>query len=346
MRNFLIGLTILAIFAVPAWAAVVDVDAAYSVLTGRTEANRQAFYVYLDGDSGFNHGFPSGFFADSLGTLQKIHLDSACLDDSSSSTGCSPDPNRLDRQRVNVLRIAFDPLSSRQFAGVNVEEPEHWGAEPRGVGYDLRGSSRLVFDVRSPDGARVQFGVGGCVTPFTALSSTWRSMAIRLASLQRPPDSAASCPPDLSNVHLLLTVATNDSNAPHGGTVLLDNVRFDPVPSAQGQRPSFPLSTQTFGVQPLQEPAAGRVKNPPDQVLRNLTTTYETALVLQALLLRGTAKDLADARLIADALDYALHHDNQRDPLPPSPDHSVGLHNGYFSGDLPLFNDQGPGAGR
>ena len=127
---------------------------------------------------------------------------------------------------------------------------------------------------------------------------------------------------------------------------MLDNVRFEPVATAQGKRPSFPLSTETFGVRPLQEPASGRVTIPPDQVLRNLTTTYETALEVQALLLRGTAKDLADARLIADALDYALRHDNQGDPLPPSPDGALGLHNGYFSGDLPLLNGQGSGAGK
>src|SRR3954465_2801733 len=135
MRNLTIGLTILATAAVPARGVVVDVNAAYSVLAGRAEASRQSFYVYLDGDAGFNHGFPSGFFADRPGTLQKIHLDSACLDDSASPTGSSPDPNRLDRQRVNVLRVSFDALTSGQFAGVNVEEPEHWGADPRGVGY-------------------------------------------------------------------------------------------------------------------------------------------------------------------------------------------------------------------
>jgi hypothetical protein len=346
MRNLVIGIILLANAAVPSLGAVVDVNAAYSVLTGRTEASRQAFYVYQDGDSGFNHGFPSGLFADNPGTLGKIHLNSNCLDDSSSPTGCSADPKRLDRQRVNVLQVVFDALVPGQFAGVNIEEPERWGADPRGVGYDLRGSSRLVFDARSPDGARVQFGVGGCVTPFMAISSTWHPISIRLASLQRPPNAAVSCPPNLGNVHLLFTAATSDANAPHGGTVLLDNVRFDPIAAAQGKRPSFPLSTQTFGVLPLQEPAAGRVPIPPDQELRNLTTTYETVLVLQALLLRGAPQDLVDARLLADALDYALRHDNQGDPLPESADRSVGLHNGYLSGDLPLLNDQGPDAGR
>src|SRR6478672_3596579 len=294
MLKFFLGLTVLAVTIVPGQAAVLDVNAAYSVLAGRTEASQRAFSVYVDGDSGFNHGFLSGFFADNSGTVQKIHLNSACLDDLSSPSGCSLDPNRLDRSRANVLRISFDPLITGQFAGVNVEEPEHWGVNLRGVGYDLRGSRRLVLDVRSPDRARVQFGVGGCVTPFATISATWRQMAISLASLRQPPGGGMPCPPDLRDVHLLLTVATNAINAPHGGTVLLDNVHFDPIAPAQGQRPSFPLSTETFGVQPLLEPVPGRVPFPEDQVLRNLTTSYETALTLQALLLRGNAQDLAD----------------------------------------------------
>ncbi len=62
--------------------------------------------------------------------IGEINIDAACLDDPSSPSGCSADQMRLDRDRVNVLRISFGPLSEDEFAGVNIEEPEHWGDNP------------------------------------------------------------------------------------------------------------------------------------------------------------------------------------------------------------------------
>lgn len=304
------------------------------MINERTADNSEAFFVYQDADSGFNHGFPSGLF----GTVPKIHLDAACLDDPGAPGGCSSDASLLDQVRGNVLRITFDPLTIFEFAGVNFEEPEHWGVNQNGVGYDLTGSTEMVFAVRSPDGARVQFGVGGCVTSFMSLSQSWTVKRIALDSL--------SCTPDLSDVHLLFTVVTNDANAPGGATVLLDDVRFEPVPDAQGDALSFPLGSETFGVIPLQEESLGRVPLPPDQVLRNLTTIYESAIAGFALLKRRTPEDLENARRIADAFHQALHHDNSGDPLPVAPDGSTGLHSGYSSGDLGLRNDQGPGPGQ
>jgi len=144
----------------------------------------------------------------------------------------------------------------------------------------------------------------------------------------------------------LFTVVTNDVNAANGGTVLLDNIRFEPVPARQQDALSFPLANQTFGVIPLQNKDPGRVPIPSDQVLRNLTTIYESALTLLSLLTRGTGQDLDNARLIADTFHYALHHDNHGLPLPLAPDGSAGLHNAYESGDVALLNNQGPGAGQ
>ncbi|HEV3073967.1 MAG TPA: hypothetical protein VHB47_06070, partial [Thermoanaerobaculia bacterium] len=335
--------------AVAAHAAAVNTGAAYSLMAARTAAVTADFYVYQDADSGFNHGFPSGFFADQPTTRQKIHLDSACIDDPAAPTGCSSDPNALDRVRGTVLQIALDPLTGSQYAGGNVEEPQGWGADPRGSGYDLRGSNQLVFDARSPDQAQVQFGVGGCVTPTfttpTTLTADWTAMQIDLGSLRQAPGTTTTCPPDLSNVHILFTVVTDSAHAPAGATVLLDNVRFTPVPEAQLQQLGFPLATATFGVIPLQQAAAGRVSIPPDQVNRNVTTTYESALAILAFLARGTPSDLADARRIAEAFHAALHHENQGDPLPLAPDGSSGLHSGYSSGDLLLRNSQGAGEG-
>ena len=39
-----------------------SVSSAYQELHQRTVANANNFYVYLDQDSGLNHGFPSGWF--------------------------------------------------------------------------------------------------------------------------------------------------------------------------------------------------------------------------------------------------------------------------------------------
>lgn len=317
-------------------------DTAYPLLGDRVQANRRSFDVYEDSDSGLNHGFPSGFFANNTDTLSKIHLDAACLDDTNSANGCCTDTNAFDRVRGTVLRISFDPLLSGEYAGVNIEEPEHWGVVQSGIGYDLSGATGVVFDVRTPSsgGVQMQFGVGGGVTGFLPITSTWTTISVPFNTLSSPPLT------DLTNVHILFAVAANDMHNASGGTILLDNIRFEPVPTSRQSALGFPLSTETFGSLALQDKAPSRVPIPSDQVLRNLTTTYESALTSVALLERGTPDDENNVRLIADTFHYALYHDNHGLPLPAAPDGSVGLHNGYESGDIGLFNDQtGEGQG-
>jgi hypothetical protein len=314
-------------------------DAAYPLLNQLTAGNQQQFYVYQDADSAYNHGFPSGFF----GTISKIHLNTAALDDPSATSGVSTDPNRLDAVHRNVMQIVFDPLNPGEFADINIEEPENWGVTRAGIGYDLRNAGAVVFDVRSPTpgGVNVQFGVGMSQAPFVHVpqSSSYSTMAVPLASL-------SPALTDLSNVHVLFTIVTNDINAPQGGTVLLDNIRFEPIPTSQQSALSLPLANETLGVMPLDNPSSGRNPFPLDQVLRNLATTYESALTLLVLLDRGSADDLQSARLIANAFVYALAHDNRGDPLPVAPDGATGLHNAYEAGDLTLHNGQGAGQGQ
>lgn len=310
---------------------------AYQVLDSRAGADQAAFYVYMDQDSGFNHGFPSGKYGD-IGT---ITIDTGCIDDPNdmnSDHGCAPqnDSTILDMTRGTVMRVTFGPQSTQNgygYAGLNIEEPEDWGVNKTGKGYDLRNAVKLVFDVRSPDGATLQFGVGGCTTAYMALPTTWTTLTVRLSAL-----CGGSL--DLSNVHILFAVAANDVYTPNGGTALLDNIRFEPVPTRQQTALSFPLGNQTFGVVPLQDPAPGQIPFPPDQVLRNLTTIYESSITELALLARGMPQDVTNAHLIADTFDYALHHDNHGDSLPTAPDGSAGLHNGYESGDISFYNDQ------
>ena len=151
-------------------------------------------------------------------------------------------------------------------------------------------------------------------------------------------------PPNLGDVHVLFSMATNDVHAPLGGTLLIDNIRFEPVPNYRGSALGFPLANRIFGVVPRQNPDVGRVPFPADQVLANVTTTYESALSILALL-NTSEPHQTTAGSIADAFVYALENDSSGLPLPAAADGSTGLHNAYSSGDLALFNDQGPGAG-
>jgi hypothetical protein len=311
-------------------------DLALPLLDERTAATDQSFFVYQDGDSAYNHGFPSGFF----GVTTNLTLNASALFSPSSPTGTTTDPAQVDRAGGTVLSLTFAPESPGEFTGLNFEEPQDYGTILTGRGYDLTGATEVDFDAftPTPGGITVQFGVDGHVTSFMhiAQSSTFNPIAIPLASLGLS---------NISDVHDLFSVATNDLNAPGGGILLLDNIRFNPVPTSQAGVLGLPLSTQTFGVAPLQEPASGPVPFPPDQVLKNLTTIYEAATTLLALLGPGaSADDLAEAREIADAFVYALGHDNHGDSLPRAPDGTAGLHNGYFGGDITLFNSQQPPA--
>lgn len=321
---------------------------ALQYLLSQTARARARFFVYEDVDSAFNHGFPSGLFG-SPGTRWMISIDAGCIDDPASPTGCSPDPEAIDRVRGTVLRIAFGALGSEQFVGLNIQEPE--SGPTVGRGYDLRGTTDLVLDARSPTpgGARVQFGVGELVTPFVTVpqSSTFLRYRFKLNKLLIPGNpNLPPRAPDLSNVHVLFTVVTNGANAPSGSTLLLDNVRLDPTPDSQAGELSLPLSTRTLGVMPRFSASTQRVPLPPDQVNRNVASIYESALVIDALLERGFPQDVQAACSVAEALDYALGHDNTGAPIPRAADGSRGLHNAYEGGSIALFNGQGSaGAG-
>jgi hypothetical protein len=310
---------------------------AYEVLGQRVGENRANFWVYRDQDSGLNRGFPSGLFANTTANLSTVHVDTGCIDDPLAANGCSTNPLALNRSRGTVLRVSFDAQTPGSFAGLNIEEPENWGVSKIGAGYDLRGATSVSFDVRSPAGAMVQFGVGQCVTEFMAVSQMWTTRSFPLSALMAAPGTGAVCPPVLEQVHVLFTVATNWLASPNGATVLIDNVQFLPAPTSSQAALGFPRGNDSFGVLPRSTAPLA-----PDQINRNLTTIYESALTELTLLGRRSASDLVNARLIADTFHYALHHDNDGDPLPTSNDGSIGLHNGYESGDVALLNNQQP----
>jgi hypothetical protein len=307
---------------------------AYQEISQRAAANETSFYVYQDADSGFNHGFPSGFF----GVTSAITINTACVDDPNAANGCSTDPTSLDTTRGTVLQVSFGALNQPPYnAGLNIEEPQNWGVLQTGIGYDLTAAATLVVDVRSPTGLAVQLGINEC----QLISTTFPASQV-YTTLTLP---LGACGANLTNVHVLFTVGTS---APAGGIILLDNIRFEPVPTRQFSDPqalSFPLSTQTFGVVPLQAENPPPITFPSDQVLRNVAAIYESSLTLLALLDRGQPQDMTNALEIANAFDYALQHENQGWPLPVAPDGSMGLHNAYESGDIAFLNDQQSPAG-
>jgi len=328
-------------------------DCGYQLLNSRASANQTSFFVYKDADSGFNHGFPSGFFGNIV-DLQMIKVDAACIDAPTSGSGCTNDTTRFDGTRGTVFSLTLPTMSAEQFAGVNFQDPENYNFNGVvGNGYNLVPATMVQFDVRSPSGVSVQFGVGGCVTNVIPIPPTWMTMTIPLDSLFPPADSGTTCPPDITSTHVLFSISTNGAVSPNGGTVLLDNIQFTPAPARQLSDPlalSLPLSTQTFGVVPmLTIPTAGQY--PLDQANRSLAAIYEESLTILSLLRRGQPIDVANAMEIAQAMHYALYHDNHGDPLPISPTNPSGcysgapatlcaLHSAYPSGDIALLNNQ------
>jgi len=316
---------------------------AYQLIDNRIAANAANFYVYLDADSGFNHGFASGF----TGKQGAVSVDPACIDDPNGDCYSADDTVHLDQIRGTVLRVSFTGLTNLEYAGLNIEEPEKYGQYLYGKGYNLLPATTVTFFVRTPTGITASFGVGGCVTlpGFIAASKTWSPISVDLHSLY-DPNTYQPCTPDLSNTHTLFSVSVSAVFNSNDTTILLDNIQFTLAPPPQPNSFSLPTGTQTFGV----VPHFGK-KIPTDEINRNLASIYEASLSVLTLLHRGQQQQ---AFAIADTLDYALFHDNHGVPIPTAPGKSdgcydgtcnlqCGLHNAYINGSIAFYNDQMPG---
>lgn len=337
MRDFFPVLLLVSI-ALPGQA---QSERALAWLLGQVNANTSAFFIYRDHDDGRNAATPSGLFPAGA----RLTIDPACIDDPDSPTGCATDPRRLDCEKGTVLRLTWPRMASYEYAGLNLEEPEGYTTQARGVGYDLRPGTHLVFRYRSPTGINVRFGINTgaatAQTPFQRLpaSRSWSEMRIPIAEL-RPALT------DLRNVHIPFFVVTNGDpveGSPEGGTLLLDDIRIEPVPSGRATMAALPPAFRTCGVIPAPDALPGRVPIPPDQLLRNVATVYESSLVLWALLRDGSAVSRAAARQIADTLVAVHARDNSGLPLPKTKG-GAGLRNAYMNGPATFLNDQIGGA--
>jgi uncharacterized protein (TIGR03437 family) len=345
----------------PAQTATSISAPALTWIDSQVQADRNSFYVYKDADSGLNHGFPSGWIPQNDADRSKLHVDTACVYDPTSANRCATGVTKFDAtSRGTVLRVTFDPLAPGQFVGLNFEEPQGYIANtdpttgvfscsaagntpncpPRG--YNLQGSTQVCFDALSPAPAPgVLFGVDGKpylqagASKFLSFPDQWTHQCLNLSDFGLSQS-------DLQSVHLLFLIESNDVNAPNGGTILLDNIQFLPLPGSQTAAVSFPLANQAIGVVHASDALAERVPIPIDQVVANVTTIYESSLATLTLLAGGYSND---AQLVANALLAALTNDNRGDSLPVAPDGSTGLHSAMSAGDLLLYNDQAPGEG-
>jgi hypothetical protein len=321
---------------------------ALQLLADRTSANRAAFYVFKDHDEGANHGFASQFWSSPPGI--NLLVETACVEDPLDASGCTTVATTLDKHRGTIMRITAPTLLPAQSTGFKIVEPVDC-CGTLSVGYDLTGATHLAFRGRSPHGLTIHIEAGGCHLETITLTSDWTEFFLPLDSIPCP---GATDP--INDMHQLFGLSFSGPMS-GGETAFFDRVRYEPVPARQTtdeRALSFPKSLKTFGVVPLQGPSGGCVELPPDQVAANLSSTYESALVLMALLEAGTRDALQEARWLADAFVYALSHPLTAVPptsttgaherwIPEGPAGEVGLSNAYRSGDLGLQNDQPPG---
>lgn len=322
----------------PSWVA-----RAAGALDVEIQRVRQGLVVYEDVDSGYNHGTFSGFFG-SPSAIPKLSIDTGCVPVGNPPTGCSTDPNTIDKDHRTVIRFTFQPLTGNEFVGVSCVEPAGLFVGQNGSPYDLRGVNQISFDAASPDasnGMKVQFGFGGSTGAFQTLSPQWTHITITLAQ-----QSAFT---DLQHTAILFTIVTNAANAPGGGTVLVDNIRFDPTPTQQTQTLGFPVGYRTYGVVPVRADLSGPIPIPPDQLFRNQAQVDQMAWT--ASILTAVNGYNVSARTVLDTFVSEAANPNLALAPPATMDQlqARGLLSCFSSGDAGLKNDSGgalAGSGR
>ncbi|AMM41164.1 conserved hypothetical protein, secreted [Candidatus Desulfofervidus auxilii] len=212
--------------------------------------------------------------------------------------------------------------------GEETQPKANWGDYPD-AGFNLTGAKKLTFWARGKDGGeRVEFfafGVGRdpisgnpiasypdsspkvticgkLVTPcYRTLTKNWQQYTIDLTGL------------DLSYVIGGFGWVTNAPQNNNKSIIFyLDDIRYD---KSRLDEPRFLVSYELL---PTDKP-----------ILKNTAYVYDNALVLLAFLANGTEDDLRRARLIADAICYAIGHDRYFT--------DGRLRNAYQGGDLKLF---------
>ncbi len=278
----------------------------------------KSFDVYTDLSAAGNHFVTLGLMS-STGGENMVEINPGSTDSCFSGVTCIE--NRFRSSGNNWGGWYF---MNGVLEGEETQPRLNWGDYPN-TGVDLRGATKLTFMARGKTGGeRVEFfafGVGrdpvtgNPIKPYPdsspkvslgyiTLNNTWTQYTIDLTGR------------DMSYVlggFGWVTNASNNNNADI--TFYLDDILYDKSHSNDSH---FSVSYETI---------SSAVDF--DTVIKNIAFTYDNALVLLAFLSRETTEDMNRAKLLADALVYAIHNDRY---------FSDGrLRNAYQGGDLILF---------
>ena len=258
-------------------------EKAYEYLRQVFHQYHHVFYVYRDADAGGNHFTPSGW----MGDLDDISFDSACIDKPHSGYSCVKIEYSAKRTRGNG------------WAGIYWLYPDsNWGDFR---GYNLTGAKHISFWARGQKGGeKAEFKAGGINRPphrgskkpfqdsfgplstgVITLSKDWKRYTISLKGR------------DLKNVIGGFCWVTNIPQNRMGCTIYLDDIQLN---LSRGNAIRFLNSYNVSNY-------------PQDRYLANVAFTYDNALVLLALLARGSEVDLRQARILANGFLYAQEKD-------------------------------------
>jgi hypothetical protein len=278
----------------------------------------KTFDVYTDLSAAGNHFVTLGRMS-SEGDEDKVDIDPGYTVNPHS--GCTCIKNQFTANSDNWGGWYF---MNGVLEGDEVKPKPNWG-DYCNAGIDLTGVKKLTFWAKGEKGGEwvefFAFGVGrnadtgSPIMPcpdsskkvslgYKKLSKKWKKYTLPLKNK------------DLSYVLGGFGWVTKASiNRNKNITFYLDDIQYD---KSHLDEPRFLVSYETIcSSQDF------------DTVMKNMAFTYDNALVLIAFLSRGTSEDMKRAKLLADALAYAINNDRYFT--------DDRLRNAYQGGDLILF---------
>ncbi len=290
-------------------------------LRDRMDETHQGYQVYTDISAAGNHFHARGQLPDqhsSVGifgsSTNRPHSGATCIQCTFTNVSGATYGGFYFLNGILISNAPLPYFGSNQVDGTSI-------AVSNFTGLDLSGAQQLTFWARGENGGeKIEFFMGGVGhdpdtglpnQPFpdstprisvpgtrVVLTTNWQQFAINVTGA------------NLTNIMGGFGwIAAGDLN-PTGATFYLDDIVYQLSPARQTQRLSEPRFIRSFKTKPVQPNVEdSNLDDDIDLVLRNVAFIYDNALALLAFLADGSPDSLQRARLIADAIVYALTHD-------------------------------------